>query len=53
MVLYKLEDIVKRWSECTFGTLQINRWLVGKGSWHMLESEQERLLRFLSIVILY
>lgn len=41
MVLYKLEDIVKRWSECTFGTLQVNRWLVGKGSWRMLESERE------------
>lgn len=41
MVLYKLEDIVKRWSECTFGTLQVNRWVVGKGSWRMLDGERE------------
>lgn len=29
--LLRLEDEVKRWSECVFGEIRIRRWLVGKG----------------------
>ncbi len=41
LTLFKLEEFVKRWSECSFGSLQVNRWLVGKGSWRMLDAERE------------
>lgn len=39
--LLKLEKEVERWSECWFGDLRVNRWIVGKGSWRMKEEERE------------
>jgi hypothetical protein len=41
MMLLKLEEELKRWSECTFGELRIARWIVGNGSWRQLPSERE------------
>lgn len=40
-MLIRLEDEVKRWSECTFGELRVRRWIVGNGSWRMKEEERE------------
>jgi hypothetical protein len=41
MMLVRLEEEVKRWSECVFGELRVNRWIVGKASWRMKEEERE------------
>jgi hypothetical protein len=41
LTLFRLEDLVKRWSECSFGSIEINRWFVGKASWRMLDTERE------------
>lgn len=40
-VLIQLEKEVERWSECWFGDLRVNRWIVGKGSWRMIDDERE------------
>jgi hypothetical protein len=41
MTLLKLEKEVERWSECVFGELRIQQWIVGKGSWRMKDDERE------------
>jgi hypothetical protein len=41
MMLLKLEKEVERWSECWFGDLRVNKWIVGKGSWRMKDDERE------------
>jgi hypothetical protein len=41
LTLLKLEKEVERWSECVFGELRVNRWLVGKGSRRQLQEERD------------
>jgi hypothetical protein len=41
LTLVKLEKEVERWSECVFGELRVNRWVVGKGSWRMKDDERD------------
>lgn len=41
LTLVNLEKEVERWSECVFGELRVNRWIVGRGSWRMREEERE------------
>ena len=40
ITLVKLEKEVERWSECTFGSLRIQKWFVGRGSWRMRDEER-------------
>ena len=39
-MLEKLEAERIRWSECVFGDLHVNAWIVGKGSWRQLDTER-------------
>jgi hypothetical protein len=41
LTLVKLEKEVERWSECVFGDLRVNRWVVGKASYRMKEEERD------------
>lgn len=41
LTLLKLEKEVERWSECVFGSMRVNRWILGKGTWRMREGERE------------
>jgi len=39
-MLEQLEAERLRWSECVFGDLHINSWIVGRGSWRQLDYER-------------
>ena len=41
LTLVKLEKEVERWSECVFGEMRVNRWIVGMASWRMRDDERE------------
>lgn len=41
LTLVKLEKEVERWSECVFGSMRVNRWVLGKCSYRMRDDERE------------
>lgn len=41
LTLLKLEKEVERWSECEFGELRVNRWVIGKGTRQQKEEDRD------------
>ena len=40
-IIDQLNQTIHRWDECVFGELRISDWIIGKGSWKMLDNERD------------